>query len=165
MNAAQIKNILCDIIDYAYPDDEKKENYKNFSIKLLKKENRTLNGYYTYKGNSIRIMNPSNGNELNFKTCIHELSHHVDWCNRGCSGHGKEFYQHYRELLYAGLNMRLFTKEDFMTEKDRSNDRNKVQKILDEWEPAYVDYKKTEIGNTGKLPMDVLLKFSNWKRE
>ena len=137
----KIKKILEDIIDVAYAGEpeENLENYKKFYFNLITKECATVSGWYKPQKRLIEVFNLSRGSGLIVKTCIHELAHHIDQCKNGCSGHQKPFYDEYTTLLYAGLNMRIYTVED-VTKDSNSNDRNKVLKILDAWEPNYVDY-------------------------
>ena len=138
----RVKKILEDVIDVAYADEpeDARENYKRFFIEIINKERKTVGGWYMYDSRTIQVFNLSHGSGKTVKTCIHELAHHLDHCKNGTSGHKDPFYAEYRKLLYAALNMRIFTEEDVRSD-NWSNDRNKVFKMLDEWVPDFVDYK------------------------
>lgn len=137
----KIKKTLEDIIDVAYAGEpeENLENYKKFYFNLIAKECATVSGWYKPQKRLIEVFNLSRGSGLIVKTCIHELAHHIDQCRNGFSGHQKPFYDEYTKLLYASLNMKIFTPEDVATD-NWSNDRNKVAKIVEDWEPNYVEY-------------------------
>lgn len=140
----KIKKILEDIIDVAYAGEPEENliNYKKFCINIVGKECKGVSGWYKPTKRLIEVFNLSRGSNMIVKTCIHELAHHIDQCRNGSSGHQAPFYKEYRDLLYAGLNMRIFTPEDVTTD-NWANDRNKVAKIVEEWEPNYIEYDMT----------------------
>lgn len=142
----KIKKILEDIIDVAYAGEPEENliNYKKFCINIVGKECKGVSGWYKPAKRLIEVFNLSRGSNMIVKTCIHELAHHIDHCRNGSSGHQAPFYKEYKDLLYAGLNMRIFTSEDVTTD-NWSNDRNKVAKIVEEWEPNYVEYDMASI--------------------
>lgn len=51
----QVKNILCDLVDYAYKDNPKLENYKRFYIEVSEQNRNTVHGYYNERTHYIRI--------------------------------------------------------------------------------------------------------------
>lgn len=53
----QVKNILCDLVDYAYKDNPKLENYKRFYIEVSEQNRNTVHGYYNERTHHIRIFN------------------------------------------------------------------------------------------------------------
>lgn len=142
----KVKKILEDIIDVAYADEseEARLNYKRFFIEIVNKECKTVGGWYAPDKRTIQVFNLSHGSGKTVKTCIHELAHHLDHCKNGKIGHQEPFYAEYRKLLYAALNMRIFTAEDVRND-NWSNDRNKVFAMLDGWEPDFIDYNTDSI--------------------
>lgn len=144
--SVKVKKILEDIIDLAYKDEpeENRANYKRFFIEIVNKECKTVGGWYMPSKRTIQVHNLSHGSGKTVKTCIHELAHHLDYCKNGKSGHQEPFYAEYRKLLYAALNMRIFTAEDVKSD-NWSNDRNKVFKMLSEWAPDYIDYNTDSV--------------------
>lgn len=139
--SAKIKKILEDIINVAYANESPKNlaNYKKFYFKLIPKECNTVAGWYKPGERLIEVFNLSFGTNMIVKTCIHELAHHIDFCRNGCSGHQPPFYKEYKSLLYASLNMKIFTPEDILAD-NWASDSNEVAKIVREWKPDYIGY-------------------------
>lgn len=141
----ELKKILEDIVYVAYKDSEKLSLYKKFYIEFLQKDLKSKNGQYNEKEHKITIYNLSRSDSVIIKTSIHELAHHVDTINRGTSDHSQAFYDIYKELLIAALNMKLFSKDLVLEGNTNSSDHSKVAKILNEWIPKYVAYREKEI--------------------
>lgn len=150
-----IKKILDDIIDRAYADESEKRRklFKWFSIDTTVKTNSSYLGVYTHHNKSIKITGLNFDNSQIIITCIHELSHHIDYCKNNSTGHQTPFYEEYAKLLYAALNMRIFTAEEFITRETR--DFNKVKKILDAWVPEYTDYKENQVKIKVNVPFEL----------
>lgn len=137
----QIKKILNDLIDHTYKDSEKLEDYKRFYVEMSKKDLKSKHGDYCTKTHHIWIFNLYRSNAAITTTTIHELAHHIDFMNRGKTDHGLEFYTEYKKLLYRGLDMHLFSKEEFLSATRDASDSNKVAKMIKEYEPADIGYK------------------------
>jgi len=159
----EVKRTLEDIIDVAYGEEpfENLKNYKRFWLEIIPKECKSLSGKYVYanRKSKIEIFNLSQESKAIVKCCIHELAHHIDHCKNGTSGHQEPFYNEYKTLLYAALNMHILVPEDI--EKDEwSSDRNKVKKLVDEWTPAYIPYKQDlfRVNVTNGFPHKTALK-------
>ncbi len=135
----KIKKILEDIIDYAYPNSDMRNKYKSFYFRISDKNVASYAGMYHQSGHLIEIVGLDRDGKHIVITCIHELSHHIDYINRHTSDHGKEFYEIYRRLLYTALNMRIFKPED-ATMEDVA-DHNKIRKMIDDWRPSFINYK------------------------
>lgn len=137
----RIKKFLDDIIEVAFPDKDKTERkkYKDYSLNILVKENTSTSGMYRENSKSIEVYNPSLGSKHLAKCCLHELSHHIDACQHGTSGHQKPFYEIYAKLIYASLDMGILEKKDF--DDHWSSDQNKVRTIVEKYIPHPVDYK------------------------
>lgn len=125
----QVKNILCDLVDYAYKDNPKLENYKRFYIEVSEQNRNTVHGYYNERTHHIRIFNMYRDDAAIIATTIHELAHHIDTCNRGRYDHSKEFYTIFEHLLKTALNMGLFNKEQFFASTRDASDSNKIIKM------------------------------------
>lgn len=143
---AHVKKMLDDIIDVAYCNEpeENRKNYKDFTIDITSRELLSKSGHYIIKERKIEIFNLSLGSEVTVKVSIHELAHHIDQCKNGSTGHKVPFYKEFKTLLYAALNMQLFTPGDVKLDTFH-NDSNKVAKIVEEWVPNYVNYRKDSI--------------------
>ena len=138
---ARIKKIMDDIIEVAFPEKNanERDRYKNFKLDILVKENASNSGMYRGATHSIEVYNPSLGAKHLAKCCIHELSHHIDLCQHGKTGHQKPFYGVYAKLIYASLDMGILEKKDF--DDHWSSDQNKVRAIVEKYVPHPVDYK------------------------
>lgn len=141
----RIKKYLDDIIDVAYAEipEEKRNRFHWFKLMIKKVEKETSSGMYHYSTHIIEVYNPSLGTRHLAKCCLHELSHHIDYCINGISGHKKPFYEVYRRLIYAALDMKILSQRDF--DDHWSSDANKVRKIVSEYKPHPIDYKIEEL--------------------
>ncbi len=139
----RIKKTLDDILENAYPNSQKIGKYKGFYFKILDKDVKSYAGQYIPKTKTIEIVGLNRNSKHIVITCIHELAHHVDFCNRGKTDHQKEFYKEYRTLLYAALNMRVFSPED--AEVKDVVDAKKIQKMVEDWRPSFVNYKEDSV--------------------
>lgn len=137
-----LNDILNDIVRYTYGADCNPKYYK-FYVEISDKNCKSKNGHCEYANpcNKIVIFNTYREDESIIKTTIHELAHHIDYCNRGISGHDNPFYEVYAELLHKAMDMKLFNKEKFFDSEVDSRDRKKVERILESYEPNYIDYK------------------------
>ncbi len=137
----RIKKILCDIIDVAYSDESEymRTKYKDFTVEVTDNSLLSRNGSYDPKTAHFSVCNLQRGSGDIVKTCLHELSHHVDFVKNGRTGHQKPFYLAYRRLIYASLDMGITKKSDFDTVG--SSDSNKVFKMVEEYTPRPVKYE------------------------
>lgn len=149
-----VKKTLDDIIDVAYKDESKQRRkfFKWFEINLIVKPNHSYLGVYKPEKKEILINSLNTDDTQIIITCIHELSHHIDQCKHGSTGHQSPFYEEYRRLLYAAMNMGLFSPEDFV--KRETRDFNKVKKMLDEWTAELIDYKNNLIKLKVNIPFE-----------
>ena len=137
----KIKEILSDIVRQTYGADCNPA-YFRFYVEITNKNSRTCHGRYTYRNHKIEIFNTYRDDEAIVCTTIHELAHHVDYCNRRKSDHQKEFYAEYEKLLFAALDMGIVNKYKFMETAKDASDSNKIRKIMDRYIPNPVSYKK-----------------------
>ena len=138
----KLKYILNDLIDYAYRGDPKVPQYKRFYVEYLKKRLKTRNGDYRADNRHLRIFTGGREDVQIIKTSIHELSHHVDFMQRGKSCHDASFYEIYEKLLFTALDMGLFDMDAYRRCLKDSSDSSKVLKMLERYHPRKTGYKK-----------------------
>lgn len=137
----KLKELLCDIVKQAYLENLN-EKYLKFYIELSPKDSKSMHGFYRYKDRHIVIYNTYRDDEAILCTTVHELAHHVDFCNRGKSDHQKEFYEVYEKLLFTAMDMGIIHKEKFLLTNKDASDSNKIRKMMEKYHPNTVDYKK-----------------------
>ena len=137
----EVKKILCDIIDNCYDECEMLDRYKRFYVEYIDKNLKTKHGDYNMKNHHIHIYNLFRSNSKIVATTIHELAHHIDYCNRGTTGHGKDFYIVFQQLLYTALDMGIFNQDEFLDSIMDATDSGKIRKMLDDYIPDPIDYK------------------------
>ena len=138
----KIKNILNDLTSYVYKENQRLDKYLRFYVEISQNNMKTVHGRYWPTKNRIEIFNLYRDDAAVIATTVHELAHHIDCCNRGDSDHSKEFYAVYRELLYGSLDMKLFSKNEFLEANRDASDSNKVVKMITDYSPQDVGYKK-----------------------
>lgn len=138
----KIKKILNDLVDNTYAGSNKIEEYKKFFVEMKPETRKSFHGQYNRKTHHIEVFNLHRDDATIIATTIHELTHHIDNCNRGTSDHQKEFYAEYKKLLYTALNMKLFSKEEFLSATRDASDSKKVAKMIEDYEPTDIGYKK-----------------------
>lgn len=138
----QLKQVLADIAGIAYPDNDKLERYQRFFVQFINKDLKSKHGDYHPTEKTIRVFNLYRNDSTILKTSIHELAHHVDFINRGKTDHSIFFYEVYKDLLYAALNMQLLTAEEILKDNVDSGDASKIKLFLEEYKPQSVEYKK-----------------------
>lgn len=141
----ELKRHLRKIIARAYGDDPKIREYRTFELHLRDENLSGSTGTYDPRIKTIEITNLGDKEANNLCTLIHELSHHIETCQRGKTGHQKEFYAIYAKLLYAALDLGSISLSDFQQMDHRNTDYGKVQKILKQYVPSAVisEEKKT----------------------
>lgn len=138
----KLKKILNDLVEYAYADDPRLPRYKRFYVEYLKEKLKTKNGDYRPDTHHIRVFTKGRSDAQVMKTSIHELSHHVDFIQRNESRHDADFYAIYQRLLYTALDMGIFDKWEYLSCMRDSSDDNKVKKMLRDYRPKNIGYKK-----------------------
>ena len=140
----QVRNVLCDILNYAYPKNDKLEKFKKFYVEMSNKNLKSKHGDYTLKTHHIRVFNLYRDDAAIIATTIHELAHHVDYVSRGTTNHDKEFYDVFKILLYAALDMKIFDTKDFLSANKDAADSNKIAKMISYYKPKETNYKKNK---------------------
>lgn len=138
----EIRKMLQDIVGVAYQAEDANtlEKYKKFFLEISNKKVRSYAGKYRGDTKCITIVGLNRPSKHIVITSIHELSHHIDYCNRGTSDHKNEFYAIYEKLMHAALDMGIITTDDIMLVSDVT-DLNKIKKFLDSYTPVTVSYK------------------------
>ena len=141
----RVKILLNDLVEYAYPHSPKQKAYKAFYVEYIDKEFKSKHGDYNTKNKHIRIFNLSRTEDQLVVTSIHELAHHINFVNdtsHSFEPHGQEFYKVYKKLLFTALDMGLFNKWQFINATADASDSRKVKRMLEEYRPHPIDYKK-----------------------
>lgn len=148
------------IVEFAYGDDLLlcTTKFKRFIIFCSGKKLKSKLGDCRFKlpGTShIRIFHVGSRDYIDILiTAIHEVSHHIDLCLRGKSGHDKVFYDIYQKLLWAAINMDIISFEDatdlVRAVKSCSRGRPKLARML-------LAHKKKLLGQKR-------LRFDEWKQ-
>lgn len=141
----RVKILLNDLVEYAYPHSPKQKAYKAFYVEYIDKEFKSKHGDYNTKNKHIRIFNLSRTEDQLVVTSIHELAHHINFVNdtsHSFEPHGQEFYKVYKKLLFTALDMGLFNKWQFINVTADAGDSRKVKRMLEEYRPHPIDYKK-----------------------
>lgn len=141
----RVKILLNDLVEYAYPHSPKQKAYKAFYVEYIDKEFKSKHGDYNTKNKHIRIFNLSRTEDQLVVTSIHELAHHINFVNdtsHSFEPHGQEFYKVYKKLLFTALDMGLFNKWQFINATADASDSRKVKRMLEEYRPYPIDYKK-----------------------
>lgn len=141
----RVKILLNDLVEYAYPHSPKQKAYKAFYVEYIDKEFKSKHGDYNTKNKHIRIFNLSRTEDQLVVTSIHELAHHINFVNdtsHSFEPHGQEFYKVYKKLLFTALDMGLFNKWQFINATADAGDSRKVKRMLEEYRPYPIDYKK-----------------------
>lgn len=141
----RVKILLNDLVEYAYPHSPKQKAYKAFYVEYIDKEFKSKHGDYNTKNKHIRIFNLSRTEDQLVVTSIHELAHHINFVNDTSHSfelHGQEFYKVYKKLLFTALDMGLFNKWQFINATADASDSRKVKRMLEEYRPHPIDYKK-----------------------
>lgn len=141
----RVKILLNDLVEYAYPHSPKQKAYKAFYVEYIDKEFKSKHGNYNTKNKHIRIFNLSRTEDQLVVTSIHELAHHINFVNdisHSFEPHGQEFYKVYKKLLFTALDMGLFNKWQFINATADAGDSRKVKRMLEEYRPHPIDYKK-----------------------
>lgn len=137
----KLKRVFEDVLDNTYPDSDKLESYKKVYVETIDENKKSFHGDYNHVTHKIRIFNLYRSDASLVATSIHELTHHVDYCNRGKTDHSKEFYKVFEELLNTALNMGLFTAEEFLESNRDASDSNKIAAMIDRYAPEKIEYK------------------------
>ena len=144
--AIEYKKTLNDIIDIAYENDPKIKSYKHFTITCESKKYHFL-GQYIPDESRIRLCEIENEPHTNVMVvALHELSHHIEYVKTGQVGHQEGFYAIHKHLLFTAFDMGILKMEDVTaSEKKHDRNNNKLAKMMSEYIPHPVEYKKKSI--------------------
>lgn len=139
-----LKEILGDIVTQAYGTDCNPA-YHRFYVEMANKNSKTYHGLYDTRNRKITIYNTYRENQAIVCTTIHELAHHVDFCDRKTTDHQKEFYEVYEKLLFAAMDMGIVSKEKFLLTTKDASDSEKIRKMMERYVPHEILYKKDAV--------------------
>lgn len=112
MLESKLYEVLKFISNQSYPDIK----HNPFYITVENKELKTRNGCWHYprpdSKSKIVVNNLDRGTKEIIKTLIHELAHNVDYSIRKQTGHDREFYKVYKNLLEVAIESGILTSED-----------------------------------------------------
>jgi len=149
----RLKKLMDDIVDVAFANTNMSDGMRNrlkwYKLYILPKESKTSSGRYVIDTHTIEIYNARLGGQHMAKCCLHELSHHIDWCLHGSTGHKDPFFEVYAMLIYAALNMQVLTQADF--DDNWSKDQERVREIVDQYCPHPVDYSMEDLPDVIKV--------------
>lgn len=130
-----IKAFLDDLIDFCYKgtvEPDMLAKYHKFYLKLTDKELKSKLGHYIFSKKSIHLFNVKSSNNVScIVTLIHELSHHIDYMNRGTSDHSKDFYNVHIELIMTLFKMGTVSYNEFINLKDYASNSNKLKRLVE----------------------------------
>lgn len=134
MDALQAKKALIDIVKHAYPRSPRLKEYCDFNFMIVDKQLRSKHGDYTGSLKRIRIFNTESRTLTHLiTTSIHELAHHIDHCNRGKSDHSTAFYEEYKHLVFAALDLNMFGINELFESKRDAADSTKLKLMIIEY--------------------------------
>lgn len=137
------KRMLDDIIDETYRGDGKILKYKSYFITLDTKQPKSMLGVYKRNDKSIKVFHLlQENNKYNIVVLIHEVSHHIEYEQRGESGHGVEFYKIHQALLFSALDMEILKVDDVKKSMWKSSNGEKLAKMLRLYHPKPIVYKQ-----------------------
>lgn len=126
-----VKQTLIKIIENAKFDYEK-ENYKWFKLNFLNDDRKSFAGDYDMRTHIIRVFVPKTSAKTNANlicTTLHEVSHHIDWCNRHTSDHSDAFYEIFQKLLYSAMDLNVVSVSDIKNYKLQKYVENYINNI------------------------------------
>ena len=130
-----IKAFLDDLIDFCYKgtvEPDMLAKYHKFYLKLTDKELKSKLGHYIFSKKAIHLFNVKSSNNVScIVTLIHELSHHIDYINRGTSDHSKDFYNVHIELIMTLFKMGTVSYNEFINLKDYASNSNKLKRLVE----------------------------------
>lgn len=132
-----VKQTLIKIIENAKFDCER-ENYKWFKLNFLNDDRKSFAGDYDMRTHIIRVFVPKTSAKTNANlicTTLHEVSHHIDWCNRHTSDHSDAFYEIFQKLLYSALDLNVVSVSDIKNMPRLTTDHNKILKFIKIYSP------------------------------
>lgn len=139
-----VKQTLIKIIENAKFDCER-ENYKWFHLNFLNDDRKSFAGDYDMRTHIIRVFVPKTSAKTNANlicTTLHEVSHHIDWCNRHTSDHSDAFYEIFQKLLYSALDLNVVSVSDIKNMPRLNEIDDKLKKTPLKY---YAEFLKTNV--------------------
>ena len=134
----KLKQIADFVIDETYPNvgEKKLNNYKNFILFLTEKEYKSRLGLYRPKSKTVEV---SSINKVYFYdiviTLLHEVSHHIEYCDNKNTGHSPNFYKIHTQLIFRAIDTGLISYDNAMktTETSLAQNRNKFANMISKY--------------------------------
>jgi predicted SprT family Zn-dependent metalloprotease len=96
----ELNNLLKEIVADYQQQFKNNEEYLSYKLTTSPEKLDSKHGDYTFKTKQIRIFNMINISREHFVgTAIHELAHHIEYIDKGSTGHSKNFYTIYKRLI------------------------------------------------------------------
>lgn len=135
--------VLKKLMDMVIKDTfEAKSAYLGYKIVIVPKELKSKHGHYIANDRKIELFNLAREPGCTMMTCLHEITHHIEFMDLGTSAHKKSFYDRFHALLLTALSLGLITPEDIIKDGQDSND---LKKLIEYYRPIdYWDYELTE---------------------
>ena len=163
---------ICDFIiaqTFLPVGDSTINKYKDFSIKLTEKVFETRAGCYYPHTKTIEI---SSIKKIYFHTLmmilLHELAHHIDYCENNYSGHNTNFYKIYTSLIFTAIDCKVISYEEVLDIKSSTfiQSRNKLIKMVQKYVPqknkpsihTHCDMLFVEEYNNNLIPIKEIIK-------
>ncbi len=126
----QLKIFLDGLIDEVYADNEKKSKYKTYYIRVVYEMRARYHGKYSPKRRRITIYNMYRNKSQIVATILHELTHHIDYVNRGYTSHDEFFFKEFKKLLQVALERNILSKEEFESADMDAKDSEKIRDLI-----------------------------------
>lgn len=132
---------ICDFIieeTFFQKGNKQINDYRNFTLQLTEKVLQSRSGYYIPSTRTIQL---SSVNKVYFHTLLitllHELAHHIEFCDNGASGHSNNFYKIHLSLIFTAIDCKIISYDEIMdiAELSLSRNRFKLTKMLQEYIP------------------------------
>lgn len=136
----KLKQISDFIIEETFSNvgQAKLNRYKNFYLKLTEKEYKSRTGCYNMHTKTVEI---SSVNKVYFCnlliTLLHEITHHIEFCDTKNTGHSNNFYKIHTKLIFTAIDTGLLTYEDAikLSETSLSRNKNKLANMINNYIP------------------------------
>ena len=155
---AKLKRKMDIIVEYAYrdKDDTKRKKFRDYTIYLDSKSPQSFLGKYTRKDRKVHLYHSYFFHDETdaSETLLHEVAHHIDCEMHGTTGHQKEFYEIYKTLMYASLDLNMVDLDCMKNLDNHMSGYKKVMKIVNAYVPDKSPYIM-DVGQTGMFFINV----------
>lgn len=129
-----IKKQFDDIIIFAYKSDTKLDSYLKYYINFEPKTYKSFAGQYHSDTHTIDIILGSiHNNASAVLEVLHNLSHHILYCQCKSDAHDERFYAIYKKLLSSALRLKKVDPDECIATLRQSNPRSALLKTLESY--------------------------------